>query len=600
MRHAPRVLPYLVPYWRLAAVSAALTLLSAGVALLLPWPLKFLVDNVLSKQPLPLPLDSIFGALGVADRLQLLAIAVISGVILALLDNGSVVLSNYVHTKLHQHMVLDFRSDLFQHAQRLSLAFHDQRRAGQLIYAINFFADEAVELALAIQPLGQSAITLIGMFWILLQFDVQVAVLSLVVLPFLYYSVGYYSTHIQERLRHVKGMEGESLAIIHEAISMLRVIVAFGRENYEFRRFRSQGERAVDARVKVTVRQTLFSLAVNMTTAVGTALVIGVGAVHALQGEITVGQLLVAIAYLAAVYKPLEAISYTLGSLQDKLVGTQMAYELMDTVPEIRDMPGADALTRAAGRVLFERVRFSYTGRVDTLKDISFEAVPGQIVGIVGPTGAGKSTLVSLLPRFYDPHHGRILLDDRDIRSIRLRSLREQISVVLQEPLLFSGSIRENIRYGRLDATNDEVVAAARAANADDFIMALPQHYDTQIGERGVQLSGGERQRIAVARAFLRDAPILILDEPTSSIDSRTESVILEALGRLMNGRTTFMIAHRLSTIRNADAILVMHHGEIVERGSHDELLALDGLYRQLYEMQSGVRPIRDAVARTA
>jgi ATP-binding cassette, subfamily B, bacterial len=599
MRRTPRVLRYLLPYWRLAIASVVLTVLSAGVALLLPWPLKILVDNVLGNQPPPPPVDQVLGALRV-DHLQFLAIAVVSGVTLALLENGTVVLSNYVHTKLHQHMVLDFRSDLFQHAQRLSLAFHDQRRAGQLIYAINFFADEAVELALAIQPLGQSAITLIGMFWILFQFDVQVALLSLVVLPFLYYSVGYYATHIQERLRKVKGMEGESLAIIHEAISMLRVIVAFGRENYEFRRFRSQGERAVDARIKVTVRQTLFSLAVNMTTAIGTALVIGVGAFHALQGEITIGQLLVAIAYLAAVYKPLEAISYTLGSLQDKLVGTQMAYELMDTVPEIRDAPGAITIERTAGHVVFERVRFSYTSRVDTLKDITFEAVPGQILGIVGPTGAGKSTLVSLLPRFYDPHHGRILLDGADIRSIRLRSLREQISVVLQEPLLFSGSIRENIRYGRLDATSDDIVAAARSANAHEFIAALPQQYDTEIGERGVQLSGGERQRIAVARAFLRDAPILILDEPTSSIDSRTESVILEALARLMNGRTTFMIAHRLSTIRNADVILVMHHGEIVERGSHDELLELDGLYSQLYVMQSGVRPIRDAVARTA
>jgi ATP-binding cassette, subfamily B, bacterial len=530
-----------------------------------------------------------------ADRVQFLLFAVVAGVAVALTENGLNVGANYLDTRLHQYMVLDFRSDLFQHAQRLSLAFHDQRRAGQLIYAINYFADEATTLALSIQPIGQSLITLVGMFGILLLFDVQLALLSLVVLPFLYYSVGYYATHIQGRLRQVKGMEGESLAIIHEAISMLRVIVAFGREHYEYRRFRTQAERAVDARIKVTLRQTLFSLVVNMTTAIGTALVVGLGAYHALLGQITVGQLLVAISYQGAVYKPLETISYTLGTLQERLVGTNMAYELMDTEPTIKDLPGAVAIDRSRGRVTFQHVRFSYTGRVDTLKDICFDAEPGQIVGIVGPTGAGKSTLVSLLPRFYDPQAGRILLDGRDILGIRLKSLRDQISVVLQEPLLFSGCIRDNIRYGRLEAEMDGVIAAARAANAHDFIMELPDQYDTQIGERGVQMSGGERQRIAVARAFLRDSPILILDEPTSSIDSKTEAVILEALARLMAGRTTFMIAHRLSTVRDAHVILVMHHGEIVERGTHDELLDTNGLYRQLYDMQTGVRPLRTA-----
>ena len=592
MRNVPRVLRYLVPYWRLAVVSFAVTLLAAVVALLLPWPLKILVDNVLSGQPAPALLDQVLGVV-VADRTQFLIIAVTAGVVLALMENALSVLGNYVDTKLHQYMVLDFRSDLFQHAQRLSLAFHDQRRTGQLIYAINYFADEATSLALSVQPLGQSAFTLLGMFVILAMFDVQLALLSLLVLPFLYYSVGYYATHIQDRLRRVKGMEGESLAIIHEAISMLRVIVAFGREGHEFRRFRTQAEQAVNARVDVTVRQTLFSLVVNMTTAVGTALVIGIGAYHALSGQITVGQLLVAAAYLASVYKPLETISYTLGTLQDKLVGTNMAYELMDTVPGIEDVPGALSVEQAAGRIGFENVRFSYSGRVNTLKDISFEAQPGQIIGIVGPTGAGKSTLVSLLPRFYDPQHGRILLDGLDIRTLRLRSLRNQISLVLQEPLLFSGCVRDNIRYGRLDAEMEEVVAAAQAANAHEFIMALPDQYETQIGERGAQLSGGERQRIAIARAFLRQAPVLILDEPTSSIDSKTEAVILEALKRLMVGRTTLMIAHRLSTVRDAGLILVMHHGEIVQRGTHEELLEMDGLYRQLYEMQSGIRELR-------
>jgi ABC-type multidrug transport system fused ATPase/permease subunit len=276
------------------------------------------------------------------------------------------------------------------------------------------------------------------------------------------------------------------------------------------------------------------------------------------------------------------------GQLQDMFVMLKIAFGLLDTEPEIKDAPGAVAVGRARGRVAFEGVGFSYGGRRDTLTDVSFEAEPGRVVAIVGPTGAGKSTLVSLIPRFYDPQAGRILLDGRDVRRVKLASLRAQVSIVLQEPLLFSGTIAENIRYGRLEATDAEVVEAARAANAHDFIERLPQKYDTVIGERGVTLSGGERQRISVARAFLKDAPVLILDEPTSSIDSRTEAVILDALDRLMVGRTTFMIAHRLSTVRKADLILVVDGGRVVERGTHEELLEAGGLYRQLHDMQSG------------
>jgi ABC-type multidrug transport system fused ATPase/permease subunit len=297
------------------------------------------------------------------------------------------------------------------------------------------------------------------------------------------------------------------------------------------------------------------------------------------------------------VYRPLEAISTTVGQLQDMFVMLKIAFGLLDTEPEIKDAPRAVAVGRARGRIAFEGVGFSYSGRTETLADVSFEAAPGQVVAIVGPTGAGKSTLVSLIPRFYDPQTGRILLDGRDTHRIKLESLRAQVSIVLQEPLLFSGTIAENIRYGRLDATEAEVVAAARAANAHDFIDRLPRKYETVIGERGVTLSGGERQRISVARAFLKDAPVLILDEPTSAIDSRTEAVILDALDRLMVGRTTFMIAHRLSTVRKADLILVVDRGRVVERGTHEELLDARGLYRQLHDMQSGKRPSADSDA---
>ena len=304
-------------------------------------------------------------------------------------------------------------------------------------------------------------------------------------------------------------------------------------------------------------------------------------------------------AYIASVYQPLEAISTTVGSLQQVFVSLDMGFKLLDTENEIHDAPDTVELDRARGSIRYENIQFDYRGRKDTLRDISFDVQPGQLLAVVGPTGAGKTTLVSLLPRFYDAQNGRILLDGQDIRTLTLKSLRQQISIVLQEPLLFSGSIADNIRYGRLDASEDEIIAAARAANAHDFIVKFPKQYETELGERGAQLSGGERQRISVARAFLKDAPILILDEPTSSIDSKTEAVILDALDRLMEGRTTFMIAHRLSTIRHSDKILVVDQGRLVEQGTHDELLHLGGVYKNLHELQRGRRhgPLSSALA---
>lgn len=586
MKYLPRVLAYLRPYWQLAVVSVLLVVLSSLAGLLAPWPLQFLIDYVLEGRPLPDFVRHLWG-LAELNRFSLLVAAVSAGIAVTLLMDGLTVVDNYVNTKIHEQMVLDMRGDMFQHVQRLSMAFHDRRRSGTLIYAINSQADGAARVVMAIPPMAQSLLTLIGMLWILFLMEPMLALISLCVLPFLYYSVNYYVRHIESRLLDVRRMEGESLSIIHEAVSMLRVIVAFGREDHEFHRFRNQGTQTVNARVALTVRQTFFSLIVNLITALGTALALGVGAYQVMLNRLTVGQLLVVMAYIAAVYKPLETISTTVGSLQEMFISLRMAFELLDTHPEIRDAPDAVSFEQTVGAVTFERVSFNYDNRVDTLKDISFEIEPGQTVAIVGPTGAGKTTLASLIPRFYEARQGRILIDGKDIKSLTIRSLREQISIVLQEPLLFMGTIADNIRYGRLEASPDEVVAAARAANAHDFIMRLPKQYETELGERGVQLSGGERQRIAVARAFLKDAPILILDEPTSSIDTRTEAVILDALDRLMVGRTTLMIAHRLSTIRKADVILVLDHGRLVERGTHQELMDQEGLYRQLYELQT-------------
>jgi ATP-binding cassette subfamily B protein/subfamily B ATP-binding cassette protein MsbA len=498
------------------------------------------------------------------------------------------VLHEHVNTKLHQRLVLDFRSDLFEHAQRLSVSYHDSRPSGQLMTQINLLPDAAGDVLIGLPPLVQSAVTLIGMFVIAYVLDPVLAMLALTVVPVIYYSVGVYSARIIPRLQYVRGLEFQTMSIVFEAMAMLRVIAAFAREAHEFGRFRAQGLTAANARVKLTVRQTLFSLVVNSWTAAGTALVLGVGAYHVLQGQLSIGELLVVLAYIAAVYGPLETISATVGGMQQQLVNIQGAFLLLDLAPDVVDAPDPVELQHGWGAVAFDHVNFNYAGRNGTLKDITFAVMPGQRIAIVGPTGAGKTTLVSLIKRFHDPVSGGVFVDGINVRDLRLRTLREHVSVVLQVPELFSGTIVGNIRYGRLDATMPEVIEAAVAANAHDFISRLPKGYDTELGEGGAQLSVGERQRICVARAFLKNAPILILDEPTSSIDSKTEAVILDALDRLSSGRTTFVIAHRLSTIRHVDQILVLNDGCLVERGTHEELLQQDGLYRQLYDVQMG------------
>jgi ATP-binding cassette subfamily B protein len=592
MKYLRRVLPYLRPYRRLAASSVVLIFVGGLAALLTPWPLKILVDYVLPGKTLPYGLDVLFGPLA-GNQVALLAVTVILSFVISVLVHSLTVVDNYVNTKLDQRMSLDFRTDLFEHSQKLSLAYHDQNRTGNLIFAINSQGDAVSRLIMTIPPVAQSAISLIGMTWICWSMDRQLTLIALTIAPLMWISTTYYMRHIHTRTMEVRMMEGESLSIVHEAVSMMRVIVAFGRERFELKRFRKQAEEAVDARVVLTVRQALFTLAIDTLTAAGTALVFGLGFYHAMQNRITVGDLLVMLTYISMVYNPLSTIATTFGSLQEVFVSLEIAFQLLDTKPDIEDSPNAYKIDRAQGHVAFDDIHFSYEGRNETLKGVSFEARPGQVVAIVGPTGAGKSTLISLIPRFYDPSSGGILLDGRDIRTITLRSLRDQISIVLQEPLLFSGTITSNIRYGREDATMDDIIEAARAASVHDFISSLPQGYETVIGERGAKLSGGERQRISIARAFLKNAPLLILDEPTSSIDTKTERVILEALDRLMLGRTTFIIAHRLSTIRRADLILVLDQGQIVERGSEQELLELNGIYRKLHDLQtSGVPSI--------
>jgi ABC-type multidrug transport system fused ATPase/permease subunit len=581
----PRVRPYLAPYRRTLIAVLCLTVLAAVFGLAEPWPLAVILNDVLKQGEPSGIVRTIFGSDPTTWVVLITMVSARFGLIV--LGNAFTVLNHYLSAKTEQNMVLDLRSDLFAHAQRLSFTFHDRRQTGALMSQINLQAAAVGTIVMVIPPVCEALLTLVGMLAISLFIDWQIALVALVVLPFLFWSFHAYGRRIVPRLQRVQKLEWDSLSIVNEAMAMLRVIVSFGREDHEHRRFAEQGQTAVDERVKLTVSQSLYTLGVQTASAFGISIVMAMGAWHVIEGKISIGELIVLITYITSVYQPLEQISGTVGTLHEQLVQFDSSLKLLDTEPLVKERANAIELPRARGQVQAERVTFAYPGRKRTIEDISFEALPGERVAIVGQTGAGKSTLMSLLIRFYDPRRGRIAIDGVDIRDLSLRSLREQISVVLQEPLLFSGSIRENIGYGRLGASEAQIEAAARHANAHDFIAGLPDGYDTEIGERGAQLSGGERQRLCVARAFLKDAPILILDEPTSAIDSKTEAIVLDSLDELMEGRTSFVIAHRLSTVRHADQILVISAGRIVERGSHEELLHRAGVYRQLYEAQN-------------
>jgi ATP-binding cassette, subfamily B, bacterial len=584
----PRMRPYLEPHRKTLVALLVLTVLAAILGLAEPWPLAVILNQVLEEEN-PTGLVRFFFGSDPTTWVVLVSMVSVRFLIIVF-GNAFTVWNHFLGSKMEQNMVLDLRSDLFAHVQRLSLTFHDKRQTGALMSQINLQAASVGNVVMVIPPLVEAGLTLIGMFIIAMLIDWQIAVIAMIVLPFLVWSFGLYGKRIVPRLQKVQQLEWQSLSIVNEAMAMMRVIVSFGREDYENKRFREQGKTAVDERVKLTVSQSLYTLGVQTITAGGVSLVMGLGAWHVIQGQISIGELIILITYIASVYQPLEQISTTVGMVHEQLVQFDSSIKLLDTKPEVVERENAVDLGRARGYVRATDVGFSYPGRSQTIADITFDARPGERIAIVGHTGAGKSTLMSLLIRFYDPSGGRIELDGVDLRDLKLHSLREQISVVLQDPLLFSGTIGENIRYGRLDATQEEIEAAARAANAHDFIAALPNGYETELGEGGSHISGGERQRISVARAFLKDAPILILDEPTSSIDSRTEAVILDSLDDLMEGRTSFIVAHRLSTVRHADQILVLSQGRVVERGSHEELLRVGNVYRQLHEAQTRER----------
>ncbi len=578
-------LSYLLPYRRRLIIFLLVTGVEILSGLLLPWPLKFIVDHALGDHPTSGWLAGITGLFG-SDRVAMLILGCVAYLILHYAAEFISVAHTQMQQSIGQRLVFDLRRQLFSHLQSLSLRCHLRRGTGETIYHIenDSYAVESLTLS-GILPLASAAVTLVLMFIVLLQINWQVALMSLVVVPFLLWVNRYYSNRIVDAAERVKNIEAGVINFFHEVFSSIRVVKAFARESHEQRRFKDKGASILDARIKLTLQESLFAAMINVVTAGGTAAILFVGGYNVYRGRMSLGDLLVALNYLASVFGPLVAMSHTFGNAQASVASARRVLRTLQTEPEIRDRPGAIEAGSLYGYLEFRDVHFHYDDNTPVLKGVSLQASPGQMIALVGLTGAGKTSLVSLIPRFYDVVSGQVLVDGRDVRDYRLRSLRDQLSIVLQDPVLFSGTISDNIRYGRLDATDEEVATAAKAAYAHDFIMSRAEGYETKLGaEDGTQLSGGERQRISIARAFLKNSPILILDEPTSSLDARAESSIFASLRRLMAGRTTIVIAHRLSTVRDADKILVIDGGRIIGEGKHGELFRTVPLYRELCE----------------
>ena len=580
----PWTLSFMRPSRGRVAGVACLVLLQVGLGALEPWPLKLVIDYELGSHPLPEPLGQWTRAItGGGGATSMLVLFVAAGVVLQLIHQVASAYGVRLQTDTGQRMVYDLRYKLLDHLQSLGLLHHITTSTGDSVYRIDVDTYSLENLAMSgVFPLASSIITLVVMFTVLVKLDLSVALLSLTVIPFLFLSLRYYATSLSAQEEHVKELESGLISRLYEIFSSIRLVKSFARESLESQRYSEAGSTTMNARIAVTWKQGLFGLMVATTTILGTALVLLVGGMHVMRGQMTVGSLIVVINYLGAVYGPLSAIAFTTGQLQSAVAGARRVRAMLALEPETVDAPDAIDATSVKGDIEFENVSFSYPDGKAVLHDIAFAARPGQMIAVVGLTGAGKTTLVSLIPRFYNPTAGRVTIDGVDIRKYRLRSLRERISIVPQDAVLFSGTIRDNLRYGKLDATDAEIEAAARAAHAHDFVSRLPKGYDTAVAEAGGGLSGGERQRLSVARAVLKDAPILILDEPTSSLDAISEEIVFSALKRLRVGRTTIVIAHRLSTVRDADAILVLDGGRISAFGRHDELLQSSQLYRRM------------------
>ena len=582
-----RVWRLLRPHWK-SLTLALLAVLGGAVAdLLQPWPLKIVVDNVVQSKRLPGRLDTLVASLFAGDRYATVYFAVATVGLIALVSAASGYAEKSLTTKVGQWVAHDLRLTLYQHIQRLSLAEHTESRTGDLLTRLTSDIS-AIQDFITSALLGSvvNVLALAGMIGVMLYMNWHLTLVALATAPILVMIAFVFSRRIKKASRAVRTKESELLSGIADVLSSIHLVQAFGREDYEDRRFASDSRENVEAGLQARSTKATLSPAVELTVALGTGLVLWYGARLALSGQLSAGELIVFLAYLGKMYKPMRDLSKMGDTFSKAVVGYERVEEVLDTESRVRDTPGARAAPPFEGRIEFDRVSFNY-GSAPVLKDVSFSVEPGQVAAIVGPSGTGKSTIANLIARFYDLSAGQIRIDGQDVRQYTLKSLRDQISFVLQDTALFHATIWENIAYGRPTADPEDTVRAAMLANAHDFIMQTPLGYATMVGERGATLSGGQRQRIAIARAIVRNTPILILDEATAGLDAASEQAVIQALDNLMKGRTSVIIAHHLGTIRHADVIFVLRDLEVVEHGTHESLLAQRGVYADLWRMQS-------------
>jgi ATP-binding cassette, subfamily B, bacterial len=579
------VLKYYRGFLGRSLIAMAFSFAATGLNLLKPWPLKIIVDWVIPRFKLGAHVSWPGSGPSWIQEPRLVVFALcLALVVVQLLWGLCNYISNYLFVKIGLQALLDLRTELYAHLQRLSLKFHDTRRSADSSFRVAYDSQSIQTIYnKGFTNIIGSGVTLIGTFVVMLRLDWQLTLLSLAIVPLLIGTIYFFAKRIRSESTTIQEQESALLTQTQEGLSSVRMVHAFGREEFEVAQFHRQAHGSLQANLRYTMTNMKSALVISTLILMGTAAMYYLGTMHVLAGTLTLGSLLVFTAYLVILYQPLESLTYTAWAMEGATAGARRCFEILDSRDDVIDSPNAIAIAKTNGAIAFQNASFGYDSTREILTGVNLEIAPNQIIGVVGGTGAGKSTLLSLVPRFYDPSAGRVTLDGRDIREITKKSLREQIAIVLQDTLLFSTSVRENIAYGRPDATDAEIREAARRAQADEFISKLPDEYESEVGERGGHLSVGQRQRIGIARAFLKNAPILLLDEPTSALDPTTESAIMETIKELMRGRTTIIITHRIATIHGVDQIIVLENGRVVEQGRGPELVTRGGVYAKLY-----------------